>query len=408
VSTVPPSRSESAREAQARERAWLRRRRLHHLMRPIGLAIMAIVVATTIDGSPHPALHGDGLGVSVALVVYVASLVLWIRDTDMRQQFPVQLMLTGLVGAAGVALAALQPHGASELAASASVWMAVTRLPMRPALALGASVTAGLALADALSGTDSETVLASILLCVLLGITAHSMRTSRESQEQTELLLAELEDAHDAQAQAAAATERGRIAGELHDVLAHSLSGASIQLQGARLLAEQQQSHPRLREAIDRAGELVRDGLDDARRAVGALRGDQLPTVEQLAGLIERFRADTAVAVTLSVEGDARPLPPEASLALYRGAQEALTNVARYAPGAATSVVLRYDADRTTLSVEDRPHVNGATAEISPQPPAGGGGHGLSGMRERVERAGGHMEAGPSGAGWRVSLEVPA
>jgi signal transduction histidine kinase len=70
--------------------------------------------------------------------------------------------------------------------------------------------------------------------------------------------------------------------------------------------------------------------------------------------------------------------------------------------------VLRYDADRTTLSVEDRPHVNGATAEISPPPPAGGGGHGLSGMRERVERAGGHMEAGPSGAGWRVSLEVPA
>jgi signal transduction histidine kinase len=407
VSTAPPSQSQSAREAQARERAWLRRRRLRHLMRPIGLAVMAIVVVTTIDATPHPALHGDGLGISIALIVYVASLALWIRDTDMRQQFPLQLVLTGLVGAAGVALAALQPQGASELAASASVWMAITRLPLRPALALGAGVTAGLALAEALGGSGGETVLSSILLCVLLGITAHSMSASRQSQEQTELLLAELEDARDAQAQAAAATERGRIAGELHDVLAHSLSGASIQLQGARLLAEQQRSDRRLREAIDRAGELVRDGLDDARRAVGALRGDQLPTVEQLAGLIERFRTDTAVAVTLSVEGDARPLPPEASLALYRGAQEALTNVARYAPGAATSVVLRYDADRITLSVEDRTDASGAAAEPSP-PPVSGGGHGLSGMRERVERAGGHMEAGPSERGWRVSLEVPA
>jgi signal transduction histidine kinase len=390
-----------------RERASQRRRRLRHLMRPIGLAVMAIVIATTIDGSPHPALHGDGLGVAASLVLYVAALALWIRETDLRRQLPAQLLLTALVGAAGVALAAFQPRGASELAASAAVWMAVTRLPLRTAVGLGVSVTAGLALADALSGASSESVLASVLLCVLLGLSAHSMRSARESQEQTELLLAELEDARDAQAAAAAATERGRIAGELHDVLAHSLSGASIQLQGARLLAEQQQSPARLREAIERAGELVRDGLDDARRAVGALRGDQLPTVEQLADLVERFRTDTAAAVTLSVEGEVRPLPPEVSLALYRGAQEALTNVARYAPGAATAVVLRYDPGRTTLSVEDRPQTNGASAPGT-APASGGGGHGLAGMRERVERAGGQMQAGPSDEGWRVLLEVPA
>ena len=401
-----PGRPESAREADARERALLRRQRLRHRMRPLGWAVMAIVAISTIDDSPHPALHGDALGVTLALAVYIVGLGLWMKDSFAGAELPARLGLTALVGAAGVALAALQPHGASELAASAAVWMAVTRLPPPVALPLAAAVTAGLALTEALGSASGETLLASVLLCVLLGLSAQSMHSSRESQEETEILLAELEDARDAQAQAAAAQERARIAGELHDVLAHSLSGAAIQLQGARLMAEQEDAQPRLREAIARASELVRDGLDDARRAVGALRGEQLPTIEQLATLVESFRTDAAASVTLRVEGVARVLPPEASLALYRGAQEALTNVARYAPGAATEIILRYDADRTTLSVEDRPGANGAASAGVPLP--GGGGHGLSGMRERIERAGGQLQAGPSEEGWRVHLEVPA
>ncbi len=161
-----------------------------------------------------------------------------------------------------------------------------------------------------------------------------------------------------------------------------------------------------MREAIDRAGELVKDGLADARQAVGALRGERLPGVGELGALIDSFSADMDLEVTLRVEGSARTLPADAGLALYRGAQEALTNVARYAPGASTTVVLSYGPDHTTLSVEDRV---AATA-----PPAGagladvGGGRGLAGMRERLERAGGSMHAGPTDAGWRVELQVPA
>ena len=109
-----------------------------------------------------------------------------------------------------------------------------------------------------------------------------------------------------------------------------------------------------MRAAIDRAGELVRDGLANARQAVGALRGEELPGVAQLESLVATFSNDMHMDVTLKVEGTARPLPAEASLALYRGAQEALTNVARYAPGATTTVVLRYDSGHTTLTVEDR------------------------------------------------------
>ena len=118
----------------------------------------------------------------------------------------------------------------------------------------------------------------------------------------------------------------------------------------------------KVRDAIDRAGELVRDGLADARQAVGALRGERLPGVDGLDSLIDSFSADTGLDVTLRVEGSARMLPADASLALYRGAQEALTNVARYAPGASTTVVLSYGPDRATLSVEDRDTVSAPRA----------------------------------------------
>jgi signal transduction histidine kinase len=109
--------------------------------------------------------------------------------------------------------------------------------------------------------------------------------------------------------------------------------------------------------------------------------------------------------VTLTIEGTVRPLPADASLALYRGAQEALTNVTRYAPGSATTVVLRYGSKRTTLTVEDRfagPKRDSAGLE------GVGGGNGLSGMRERLARAGGTMQAGPTDTGWRVDLDIPA
>jgi signal transduction histidine kinase len=303
----------------------------------------------------------------------------------------------------------LQPRGATELAAGAAVWMALARLPVALGVALATAVTVALDVATALSGSSSAAVLAATLLCVLLGLMAHFLKQARESQDRTEMLLAQLEDARDEQTQAAAVAERGRIASELHDVLAHSLSGAAIQLQGARMLADHEQARPQMRAAIDRASELVKDGLANARQAVGALRGEELPTVGQLKALVENFRDDINIDATLRIEGSARTLPADASLALYRGAQEALTNVARYAPGARTTVVLRYDSDRTTLSVEDR-----LPASAAASPPTGGGlpgvggGRGLAGMRERLERAGGSMHAGPTDQGWRVELDVPA
>jgi signal transduction histidine kinase len=351
-------------------------------------------------------LQGSGLWVAVALVVFVASLAVAIRNWFIERGLGFQAAVIAAMGAAGVELAALQLDGAAGLAVGAAVWMAVARLPLALAITLGAVTAVALGVASALAGSSSSAVLASTLLCALLGLIAYFLKQARESQDRTEVLLAQLEDAREEQTRAAAIAERGRIASELHDVLAHSLSAAAIQLQAARLLAEREQATTKMREAVDRAGELVKDGLAGARQAVGVLRGEQLPGAGELEALIDSFSADMDLEITLRVDGSARTLPADAGLALYRGAQEALTNVARYAPGASTTVVLSYGPDHTTLSVEDH-------APATPPPAAAGladvgGGRGLAGMRERLERAGGSMHAGPTDAGWRVELQVPA
>jgi DNA-binding NarL/FixJ family response regulator/signal transduction histidine kinase len=383
VGTPAAAGSESARVAGAQTRAALRLRGQRDTLRPLGLAVIAVVVLGTFNGDPQPALQGSGLWVALALVVFVASLAATIRNWFIERGLGFQAAVIAAMGAAGVALAALQPDGAAGLAVGAAVWTAVARLPLALAIMLGAVTTVALDVASALAGSSSSAVLASTLLCALIGLIAYFLKQAREGQDRTEVLLAQLEDAREEQTRAAAIAERGRIASELHDVLAHSLSGAAIQLQGARLLAERERATTKTREAIDRAGELVKDGLTDARQAVGALRGERLPGVNELGALIDGFSTDMALEVTLRVEGSARTLPVDAGLALYRGAQEALTNVARYAPGASTTVVLSYGSDHTTLSVEDRVP---ATAPRAAGLADVGGGRGLASMREHERR----------------------
>ena len=405
----------SARVAEARSRARERGDRQRQALRPLGWVFIAIVVTASAQTHPAPGLHGTGLGITIALAVYAAAVATAITVRWARRGLTGQAVLIGLIGGAGVVLAVLQPHGTAELAAPVGVWIAAVRLPPAPAAATAGAITAALAVAVGLTEHPAaQSAITATLVCLLLAVTGQFVRRGRESQDRTEILLAQLEDARDAEAAAAAVAERSRIAGELHDVLAHSLSGLAIQLQGARKLAEREPVSAGLRGAIERSAELTKAGLADARQAVGALRGDRLPTLDHLGALVDEFRRDTGADATLRIDGTRRPLPAEASLALFRGAQEALTNIARYAPGAATAVTVCYQADRTLLTVAD--HAPAAEAGTSPaaQPsqPAvladAGGGHGLAAMRERAQRAGGTAQAGPTADGWLVELEVPA
>ena len=399
TNSQPAPDSERVAEAQVRSQERLHRQR--QSLRPLGWAVILVVVLASANSHPVPGLQGKALAVTLALIVFAAMLLIAIHDGFPERPLELQGAVIAAMGAAGVAIAGLQLKGATGVAAGVAVFMAITRLPFKAGAAVGGIVTIGLGAVTAIAGSSSSEVAAAMLVTVLLGVVALFLKRSRESQDRTELLLARLEDARDEQARAAAVAERGRIASELHDVLAHSLSGAAIQLQGARKLADREQASPVLSDAIDRASELVKSGLAHARQAVGALRGDALPTVAELPTLIKSYKTDMNLDVTFRIEGEARTLPADPSLALYRGAQEALTNVARYAPGACTTVTVRYKPDRTTLSID-----NGVSA-AGPREGLGGG-HGLEGLRERIERAGGTISAGPTPEGWRVEIEVPA
>jgi signal transduction histidine kinase len=397
----------SARVAAARARAVERGDRQRQALRPVGVAFIVIVVVASVQAHPAPGPRGAGLGIALALVAYTAAVASAISVRWARRGPAAQAVVIAVIGAAGVALAAWQPNGPVDLAATVGVWFAAVRLPPGPAAVAAGAITGSLALTVGLTEHPAvQSAVTVTLVCLLLAVTGQFLRRGRENQDRAELLLAQLQDAREAEAAAAALAERSRIAGELHDVLAHSLSGLAIQLQGARKLAEREPTGAALRGTIERSAELAKAGLAEARQAVGALRGDRLPTLDQLAALVEDFRRDTGADATLLIDGPRRPLPAEASLALYRGAQEALTNIARYAPDASIAVTVRYQPGRTQLVVED--HTTGEGPPRNPVLADAGGGHGLTAMRERASRVGGTARAGPTADGWLVELEVPA
>ena len=212
-------------------------------------------------------------------------------------------------------------------------------------------------------------------------------------------LLAELEAARDAQAQAAALQERGRIAREMHDVLAHSLAGLSLQLQATRAVAAREGVGPEVMQPLDRAAELARSGVEEAKAVVGALSSQVRPGlgIADVHGLVERFPGDAA----LTVDGAPGVLSAAAGHAIYRAVQESLTNAARYAPGATVRVAMYWEPARLRLAVSD----SGPTDHM---PPAGqGSGQGLRGMQERVASVGGTLLTGPRGGGWQTEIVVP-
>jgi len=240
-------------------------------------------------------------------------------------------------------------------------------------------------------------------LGAVLGLTALVLasinRQRREEQlEGMEVSLARKQAAIEEHSRAAALAERARIARDVHDVLAHSLAGLSLSLQGARLMLVRDGASSEAIEQVTRAQGLAAEGLAEARRAVAALREDAVPDVRALGDLVTSYRLESRATADFEVEGEARALPAEVMSTLYRTVQEALANTRKHAPGAPVLVRLCF-ADEIRLTIEDRP----GRRPGRPTP----GGYGLLGMRERADLIGGSLETGPTSDGWRVELKVP-
>jgi signal transduction histidine kinase len=390
------------RVVAAKAEALRRHYRQRSQLAPFRLAVVVTAVIVALTSKPRANFEGRGLAITLCLVVFCVGVTVFPGRGRATTETMTRFWELVAISAVSVALVFLQPHGVSELPASAAVFIAGVGLPSALALTLGLAVTAGVGLAlGVVAGAGVGTVISSLLLCAVLGATGALLRRSRLSQDRTELLLAELEEARDDQARAGAMAERASIARELHDVLAHSLSGLAIHLEGARKLALNDGASMELRDTIDSAAALAKEGLVEARSAVGALRNEEPMDVERLPDLVEHFRRDFAHPVDFITVGSARPVSPEVGLALYRVVGEALTNVNRHAQGATTHVTVTWRMREVEVTVLDEGGGRGQSA-------TDGSGWGLIGMRERVSRLGGRLVAGPSGSGWSVDVTVPA
>jgi signal transduction histidine kinase len=380
---------------------------------PACAVVLALVVAGTIQamlGQVPPVIAAA----AAALLVTVGGAG-WIFLT---RNGPVLRSLAGLtaVGLAGAVLTGLLPSGTGYLAIFIALIGLGMELPPRMAIPSGlivflaANLSFLLAARLSLASLVSQDVAAAFLFTV--GAFTRSVRVSqaraRAAQARAEDLLAQLRASQAAQAEAAALAERTRLAREIHDILAHSLSGLILALDIAALLGRRGDDPggmARILDQVTRAQRIAREGLADTRRAISALRGGELPGPALLDQLVRETSEATGLHAELTVAGDQRPLLPEIGLALYRTAQEALINTAKYAGhGGRAELRLGYCAGAVQLTVEDTP----AAGAVPPNHSGlTFGGYGLTGMRERAELLGGTLTAGPTERGFRVVLWLP-
>ncbi|MEV4619495.1 sensor histidine kinase [Asanoa sp. NPDC049573] len=359
------------------------------------LIFLLVLTVGMAQSFPAPVGSGRGLVVLVSMIVGGAA---WAGTALLRRSPRVVLVCVTLCAAAGLAASgAGQGLGPSYLLVAAVV--AVNTMPFPAAAAVAAAQAAGLAIVLGATHAGAEAILLWTAGQLLLMLVALVRRQRDERTEQTRLLAAETQLAKQEQARSEALAERARVAREIHDVLAHSLSALSVQLETAAALLERERPADAA-VIVDRAGRLARDGLTETRRAVSALRGDPLPLPELVAELAEGYRTDLSAEATVTVRGEPRAVSPETGLALYRSAQEALTNVRKHAPGSAVSVVLDYADGEIRLTVANNGSHGPALTGLS-------SGYGLTGLRERAELAGGSMAAAPDGDGWRVDVRMP-
>ncbi|MFJ3309237.1 sensor histidine kinase [Streptomyces sp. NPDC086549] len=359
--------------------------------RMLAWAVRVLVIAILLWGA-FDARHAHAWGAAAAAGgVIVAAVVSWafFRTTYAHRLLPSLALISVLLGIA-VAAQATGFRGPALVLWCGCGISALERLPLGAALPV-----ASVALAS-YSAFNNDVWLTTAATVVGMALAGYVLRLDAEARGSAQRLLAQERAARAAEAESAALAERARIAREIHDVLAHSLSAQLVHLEAARLLIERDADREQILERVVAARGMARDGLAETRQALSALRGELTPLEDFLNELVSA--ADGA---EVTVTGECRALTAEASQAVRRVAQEAVTNVRKHAHGARVQVRLDYGDHEVTLDIRDS---GGRPGELA----GSGAGYGLLGMRERAELLGGSLEAGPDEEGFMVTLKVPA
>ncbi|BDD82844.1 two-component sensor histidine kinase [Tsukamurella pulmonis] len=346
-------------------------------------AVGVVVAGATLDFHRHSPW-------TAALFALVAAgvAVRWVPEDRLPE--PLRIAVDAITAVAAGALFAIEPNAGLGVVLYVSTvhFGAVhpSRIAVPLAVLAGGSVTATAALTGR---TDFNAIWigVSVIATVWAGIAGRSRSERTRALEQ---LVEQSRLTAESEARSSALAERARIARDLHDVLAHTLSGAGMQLELADALLEADRPGD-ARAAVQRARGAIANGVTEARGAVHALREDTVDLPTALAAL--------ANGPEESVQTRPVDVTDAQSRAVLGVAQEAITNARRYAGGAPVTVRLVPITDGTELTV-----TNGRGAASG----ARGSGMGLIGMRERAAEAGGTVHAGPTAdGGWRVRLSLP-
>jgi len=361
------------------------------------IAVVGVTGGILAGGLPA----GDAGPATVGLLAVAAVLSavgLSARGSGLRVAVPA-LMGVGLCGA-GLDLLA---DGSGYAIGYMAVAGLALRTPPRVAVLAGSPVVAAIAVVEALdSANPAATSLAVLSAFGFLFTISEFAVASLGARRQAETLLAQEAAAGEARERAAVLAERSRLARDLHDVLAHSLSVLAVQLEAARLTAITTAAGGNLVGQLTHAHKLTCVGVLNARRALAMLRDDELPGPASLPGLVSDTAAALGIPITLEVDGAPCALEADGGLMLYRVVQEALANVAKHAGrGARVTVRVAWADAGVEVSVVD----SGGDG-AGPALPSGG--FGLTSMAERAALKGGRLRAEHSGDGFAVRLWLPA
>lgn len=361
--------------------------------------------------------------VGVALVVGQVVPLIW------RQSYP-RLVMWAVLAPWLVAVGFGYPDTAAMFAIYVALYGVAAYVPRREALIHGAAVLAVMVTWTTVGILVTEYVPWTALVAVILAVIVPMMVGFVDFRRRERLTELEVAHARREQAQRTVATdavraERARIARELHDVVAHEITVMTLQAEGARRLAKD--SDERVVQALATISESGRTGLAEMQRMIGVLRASEqeateaaehdrvvagvpltdadlapmpsLAAIPQLAQQVE----DAGLPVDLTISGTSH-VPAGVELSAYRIVQEALTNAMKHAgPGARATVSVERRRKVVRITVDD--DGRGAISDAARQ----SGGHGLRGMRERVQALGGALEYGPRrGGGFRVQAELPS